>query len=167
MDIEIRHAEEDDCQAVQQIHAQPKAIWGTLQVPFPSLEMWKKRLAEKSGNRYHLVACVEGKVVGLLGLTIETYSPRRRHAGSLGMAVHDQWRGRGVGTALTAAAIDLADNWLNLVRIELTVFTDNESAVKLYQKFGFKIEGTLEGYAYRDGCYADAYCMARVRSSKD
>ncbi len=34
--------------------------------------------------------------------------------------------------------LDLADNWLMLVRIELGVFTDNEKAIKLYEKFGFK-----------------------------
>lgn len=38
--------------------------------------------------------------------------------------------------------LDLADNWLMLARIELGVFTDNEKAIKLYEKFGFKIEGT-------------------------
>ncbi len=38
--------------------------------------------------------------------------------------------------------LDLADTWLMLVRIELGVFTDNEKAIKLYEKFGFEIEGT-------------------------
>lgn len=167
MEVEIRHAEVDDFRAVQQIHAQPKAILGTLQIPFPSNELWKRRLSERPDNLYTLVACVDGDVVGMLGLSIESGSPRRRHVGSMGMAVHDQWQGRGVGTALTAAAIDLADNWLNLVRIELTVFTDNEAAVRLYQKFSFEIEGTLKGYAYRQGSYTDAYSMARVLLPND
>jgi putative acetyltransferase len=41
------------------------------------------------------------------------------------MAVRDDWQSRGVGTALMEAALDLADNWLNLTRIELSVYTDN------------------------------------------
>ena len=41
------------------------------------------------------------------------------------MAVHDDWQGRGVGTALMGRALDPADNWLNLSRVELTVYTDN------------------------------------------
>lgn len=79
------------------------------------------------------------------------------------MAVHEQWQGRGVGTALLAAAIDLADNWLNLLRLELTVYTDNEAAIHLYRKSGFETEGTLRHYAFRDGVLVDAYAMARLK----
>jgi putative acetyltransferase len=57
----------------------------------------------------------------------------------------------------------LVDNWLNLTRLELEVFTDNEPAIKLYKKFGFTIEGTLVRFAYRDGQFVDVYTMARLR----
>lgn len=61
------------------------------------------------------------------------------------------------------AAIDLAENWLNLKRLELTVYSDNSRAIHFYEKFGFVIEGTLRKYAFRAGAYADAHAMARVR----
>jgi len=51
------------------------------------------------------------------------------------MMVRDDWHGKGVDTAMMRAVIDLADKWLNLARIELTVFTDNESVIALYRKF--------------------------------
>jgi putative acetyltransferase len=70
-------------------------------------------------------------------------------------------QGQGVGSALMAALCDYADRWLGTLRIELTVYTDNEAALKLYRKFGFEIEGTMRGYAMRDGRYVDAYAMAR------
>ena len=69
----------------------------------------------------------------------------------------------GVGTALMQAAVDMADHWLDLLRLELGVFVDNEPAVRLYQRFGFVIEGTLTRYAFRAGTYADVYAMARFR----
>jgi putative acetyltransferase len=160
--IEIRRAEPGDYKAAQQVHAQPNALRGTLQLPFPSEEMWKKRL-EAMAEDYVLVACIEGEVVAMGGLNLFPKSPRRRHVGHLGLAVHDKWQAKGVGTALMQALIDLADNWLNLSRLELTVFVDNAPAIKLYKKLGFDIEGTHRKFAFRDGEYADGYTMARVR----
>ena len=163
MNIEIRRVEPGDYKAVQQVHAQPNALRGTLQLPFPSEESWKERIAKFGANDYALVACVEGEIVAMLSLMATTPSPRRKHVGWLGMAVHDKWQSKGVGTALMKAAIDLADKWLDLSRLELTVYTDNEAAIRLYKKLGFAIEGTHKKYAFRDGGYVDAYTMARVR----
>jgi putative acetyltransferase len=79
------------------------------------------------------------------------------------LTVHDDWHGKGVGTALMRAGLDLADNWLNLTRLELEVYTDNDAAVRLYERFGFEREGLLRRHAYRDGRYVDSYSMARLR----
>lgn len=163
MNITIRHAEPDDYRAIQAIHAGPKAIRGTLQIPFPPAERWRKRLAEAQEGGYFLVACAGEEVIGSIHLGTRSHSPRRRHVGRLGMAVRDDWQGQGVGSAMMAAVIDLADNWLNLTRLELEVFCDNEAAIRLYQKFGFEIEGTMRNFAFREGAYADVYTMARLR----
>jgi putative acetyltransferase len=61
------------------------------------------------------------------------------------------------------AVLDLADNRLNLTRIEPSVYTDNAAAVVLYEKFGFEIEGTHRRYAFRNGECVDAYSMARIK----
>ena len=159
----VRRAEPDDYKSMHQVWAGPKAIWGTLQLPFPSAELWRKRLAEPPEGTFNLVACAENEIIGQLGLYTFPNHPRRRHAGQIGMAVRDDWQGKGAGTALMQAAVDLADKWLNLTRLELDVYTDNESAIRLYKKFGFVIEGTLVNYAYRDGQFVDTYTMARLR----
>jgi L-phenylalanine/L-methionine N-acetyltransferase len=162
MGIVIRHAEPDDYEAIHRIFSGPRVIEDTLQLPLPSAEMWRKRLSEKPEGIYALVACIDDEVVG--DLTLETHPTlwRRRHVGQIGMAVRDDWQGKGVGTALMEAALDLADNWLNLTRLELTVYTDNAAGIALYEKFGFEIEGTHRRFAFRDGRYVDAYSMARV-----
>jgi len=159
----IRRAEPEDYRSMHQIFAGPKAFRGTLQLPFPSAELWRKRLAEPPEGTFNLLACVEDEIIGHLGLHTFPNHPRRRHAGQIGMAVRDDWHGKGAGTALMGAAVDLADKWLNLTRLELDVYTDNEPAIRLYQKFGFVIEGTLVNYAYRDGQFVDTYTMARLR----
>jgi putative acetyltransferase len=160
--IVVRRAEPGDAEAIQQTFVGSRAIAGTLQLPYPSVEMWRKRLAEVPADDCLLVATIDGEVVGNLGLHAASKSPRRRHVGKLGMAVRDDRMGRGVGTALLRAAIELADGWLNYQRLELTVYTDNLAALHLYRKFGFAIEGTCRAYAFREGKYVDAYAMARL-----
>jgi putative acetyltransferase len=62
------------------------------------------------------------------------------------------------------AMIDLADNWLGLHRIELTVYVDNAPAIHLlYETFGFVIDGTARASALRGGEYVDAHTMTRLR----
>ncbi len=164
MKITIRHAEPQDTEAIHAIYTQPEVVRGTLQLPFSPTSKQRKRLEEAREGVYVLVSEVEGVVVGHLALYTFPNSPRRRHAGGLGMAVHDGRQMKGIGSALLQAALDLADNWLGLTRLELEVFTDNEPAVHLYLKHGFEIEGTRPMYALREGEYADVYVMGRLRS---
>ena len=162
-DVFIRRAEPGDYAEVARSFEGESTYGGTLQLPFPSAEIWRQRLAEPKDNDFLLVAIIDGRIVATGGLHPAAKSPRRSHAMMLGMAVADEFQGRGVGTALMQALLELADNWLNVFRVELTVFTDNERAIALYRKHGFEVEGTHRAYALRDGKYADTHTMARVR----
>lgn len=162
-DITIRHSDAHDVDAIRTISAQPAVCKNTLQHPFPSFEKWQQRLERIREQGVSLVAEIEGAVVGHLALHTEA-NPRRRHAAGLGMMVDASHHGRGIGSRLLAAAIDLAENWLNVTRIELTVFVDNRAAIALYEKHGFRIEAESPEYALRDGAYASVYHMARLRT---
>ncbi|EQB8880449.1 GNAT family N-acetyltransferase [Vibrio cholerae] len=161
MVVEVRRAEPSDAKAIKGIYECPNAYTGTLQLPLPSSDMWEKRFQNIPEHVYAYVAVMDGEVVGNLGFELCT-NPRRRHAGTFGMGVKDDVQGLGVGSALLKTVIDLADNWLNVKRIELTVYVDNERAINLYKKFGFVIEGESKAYAFRNGSYVDVYHMARV-----
>jgi putative acetyltransferase len=161
--IAIRRREPSDAEALAEIFACPRVVAQTLQLPMPSVEDWRERAARRDPNTYALVAVVEGRVVGTIGLEVAP-NPRRRHCGSLGMCVHDAYQGRGIGRALLEAALDLADNWLGLRRLELSVYADNAPAIALYRRFGFVVEGTSPQYALRNGVYVDALHMARLQS---
>ena len=91
--IVVRHAEPGDAEALHRIFSGPRVVEGTLQLPLPSAEMWRKRLPERPDSLYALVACVGGEVVGDLGL--ETYPThwRRRHVCQIGMVLRDDWHG--------------------------------------------------------------------------
>jgi putative acetyltransferase len=120
----------------------------------------ERRLTESAPGTYRLVAAAEGKAIGMLVLHVGR--GRAAHSARLGMMVHDAHQGHGVGTALLAAAVDPAERWLGLHRLELEVYPDNEPALRLYRRFGFEVEGTKRRYALRDGEWADALCMARL-----
>jgi putative acetyltransferase len=162
MEIAISRAEPDDYEEIWRTYVEPGAQGGTLQLPHPSKELWRKRLAEFSENDVMLVACVDGAIVGNAALHHQRML-RRSHAMSIGIAVRDDHAGRGVGTALLEALLTIADGWLNVFRLELTVYADNARAIALYRKFGFEVEGTHKAYALRDGRYVDALFMARIR----
>src|SRR5918992_2799348 len=115
--VMIRAARVSDYQDIYELSACPNVVRDTLQLPYVSLDQRKKRLEEVRPGEHLLVAEVDGKVVGQLGLGCARY--RRSHVGQIFMAVHDDYQNQGIGTALMAAAIDLADNWLNLKRLEL------------------------------------------------
>jgi len=159
--IEVRAARVEDFEALARLYADRNAYSQTLQLPFPSPELWRKRLSQNDETIHGLVAKVGGEVVGNLGLTRLTRA-RRAHVGEIGMGVRDAWQGKGVGTALMEAALDLADNWLGLRRMELRVYADNARAIALYRKFGFEIEGTHRAYSIRNGVYVDSLSMARI-----
>ncbi len=162
MEITMRKAEPTDAEAIWKCYTAPQVVRNTLQLPYRSLESVRELLTKSGEGDHFLVAVVDGEVVGTIGLHTSS-RPRIRHAGEIGMMVRDDWQSQGVGTAMMQAVVDLADKWLNLTRIELTVYTDNEPAIALYRKFGFEIEGTLRKYAFRDGEFVDAYAMARVK----
>ena len=113
-----------------------------------------------SQDDHLLVAEVDGIVVGCVGLQASS-KPRARHTGAMGIMVHADYQKQGVGKSLMTAILDIADNWLKLKRVELSVFVDNEAAIALYQKMGFVIEGTKKYGAVRNGQYVDEYLMAR------
>lgn len=159
--IKIRRAEADDCTAIAEIFSSPEVYSGTLQVPYPSREYWRRRLTENAEHVYTLVGLVDDRVVGMVSV-VTLDRPRRKHVGVIAISVHVDWQGKGVGGALMRAILDLADNWLNLMRLELEVYADNEAAIHLYERFGFEVEGTLRRHAFRDGEYVDSKVMGRL-----
>ncbi|WP_339939001.1 GNAT family N-acetyltransferase [Undibacterium luofuense] len=159
--ITIRRATPADAAQLQRISEGASAYGGTLQLPYSSVELWTERLRQSSGDDIVLVAVDGEVVVGSAGLHPEK-KRRRLHVAMLGITVAESHAGRGIGSLLMAELMRLADQWMHLLRIELTVYTDNAAAIHLYRKFGFETEGCLRAYALRDGQYVDAYCMARL-----
>ncbi|MEH3147677.1 MAG: GNAT family N-acetyltransferase [Methylobacterium frigidaeris] len=161
MEVTIRAMCEADASGIFEMYNQPAFRFGTLALPYESFEAVKAWSAPRSPRDLHLVAESNGRVIGAAAL--RPFYGRRAHAAEFWIGVHEDFVGSGIGSRLLAAVIDTADNWLNIVRIEMTVFVDNAGAIALYRKFGFEIEGTHRSASFRNGAFADVHCMARLR----
>lgn len=148
----------------EQFHAMlqmPLAMNGNPQVPFRTSASTREYLEKFEAPGVAIAATVGETLVGQASLS--PFKGRRAHAASLGIGVHDEWQRRGIGHALMAELLDLADNWLGLRRVELHVYTDNHAALALYRKFGFEAEARQRGAVLRRGVLIDCYFMARLR----
>ena len=103
------------------------------------------------------VASADGRVIGMLHVEVS-----RHGFGELGMLVDRGWRGRGVGTALVAAAADWARGQ-GLHKLSLEVFAHNTAAIALYRKAGFTEEGRrVKQYRRANGELRDSIVMGLV-----
>lgn len=166
MEIIVRPTTVEDAAALVEIYSQPKAQRETLQLPNPSVAMWVNKLSNLPVGMYSYVAEVDGKVVGNIGFQ-HSQRPRTAHIGSFGLGVHDSFHGIGVGSKLIETVIELADNWLNVRRIQIEVNADNEAAIGLYKKHGFEVEGEAVDGSFRNGEFINTYYMARIRPNKN
>ncbi|MFT2091568.1 GNAT family N-acetyltransferase [Paraglaciecola sp. 2405UD69-4] len=160
MKLTIRHAEAQDYDDLVEIYRFPSVTQNTSQLLYLDTETIKSFF--KPNNQLVLVAENEGKVVGHVTLIL-SHKQREKHGASLAIAVHPNFHGQGVGKTLMKAAIDQADNWLNLLRIELEVYADNKSAYALYEKLGFEIEGEKRCASFKNGKYVNLLMMSRLK----
>lgn len=162
--VVVRPAAEADFDAwfaiFQAVAAEGRWIGRELPVDQEEQRRWFVSAFVDVGDPDHLslalLAEVDGQAVGHLGLQ------SRRGLGDLGMAVAAGWRGRGVGTALMAAAVEWA-RVQGLYKLTLQLWPHNRAALRLYQKFGFQEEGHLiRHYRRRNGELWDAIIMGLV-----
>jgi RimJ/RimL family protein N-acetyltransferase len=104
------------------------------------------------------VAETSAGIVGRLSVARDPH-PASRHVADLGLMVAAADRRRGIGWALLEQAVEWA-RASGVHKLELHVFTHNEPAMRLYERFGFVREGLRRGHYRRDREYVDAILMA-------
>ena len=82
-----------------------------------------------------------------------------KHKAHLGIAVHDKYQNKGIGTALLKHLLNIA-KMKNIKKVWLEVATNNNIAIHLYKKLGFQIEGKLIKERFIAGKYRAEYRMA-------
>ena len=84
-----------------------------------------------------------------------------KHVADFGIVVHDDYQNKGLGIILTKYMLEIAME-RGISRVTLKVVTENERAIHVYKKIGFKVEGNLVNNHYNShtGQYGDDYIMA-------
>ncbi|RUU13111.1 GNAT family N-acetyltransferase [Mesorhizobium sp. USDA-HM6] len=159
---QLRSVRPSDAEALCAIFNMPGFRRGTLRMPFEMVEQVERRIAKSGQETTWIVAELDGKVVGHGRLVVQD-SPRRSHVGEINIGLDDAFVGKGIGSAILGALLDVADNWRALKRVELTVYADNEPAIRLYTSRGFQVEGRHVKAGFTDGQYHDLLSMARLR----
>ncbi len=169
MEFYIRPIKVGDGKGINELRRMPGVFENILGIPSERISSNEDYIVNLDANQHQFVALCKNEnneeiLIGTAGLSVNA-NHRLRHSGSLGIMIHRDFQNQGVGTALMNAMIDMADNWLMLVRLELTVFEDNERAIHLYEKFGFKKEGIKRLSGIRSGKYENEYLMGRINPS--
>ena len=169
MEFMIRPVEISDARGINMLRRMPGVFENILGIPSERVKRNEDFIMNMDSEHHQFVAIGKDKnendiIIGTAGLMVSTI-PRMRHSGSVGIMIHKDYQDMGVGTALMNALIDIADNWLMLIRVELSVFADNERAIHLYEKLGFEKEGIKKFASIRNGIYENEYSMARIHPS--
>jgi putative acetyltransferase len=160
-DVTIRPVRVEDTEAIWRITQQEGVIETILSLPSDRLEQRRERLASLGPDEHWFVAEADGEAIGLAGLSVGT--GRLRHSGHIFLFVSREHHGQGVGTQLLEKLLDVADRWLLLRRVELTVVAENERAWRLYERLGFEKEGLRKLSVISQGEIKDEWMMARYR----
>ena len=124
---------------------------------YEEIEDWAQILV--NGHTY--IASVDGVYIGTIALM--KLDERNRHAElAIVIGEKDYWS-KGYGSQMMHTLLEYGFEGLNLERLYLHVFSFIERAIKFYEKFNFKHEGTLRNMLYRNGKYHDLLAYGLMR----
>lgn len=134
--------------------------------PFSStdeLQIWLANIA--CSKKVEAVGVFAGKTIGFGGLYV--MGDGLGHSGWILLGVREAFQGRGIGARLLQILMASASVMIGLRRVQLTVFGDNDPAIKLYRRFGFEIEGRHRDFVRRGDGFVDALTMAKLYDGRE
>ena len=159
-EVRLRFLKADDKERLFRMFSSmsEKALeWSMAPYTMDNIERWINNLP----TALALVAEYPDKIVGWASIYKFPHQ-RRKRLGDLGIYLHQDFHNVGLGTAMTERLLQLAKNE-KMHRIELTVVGENKIALRLYEKFGFQVEGVSKDAFYgQDGKYHDVVNMGLI-----
>jgi ribosomal protein S18 acetylase RimI-like enzyme len=127
------------------------------------LSYWESRL-EKDENNTTFFAEHGGQLIGMTGIGRGQSAKTKHSAFIWGVYIRPEWRGLHIAERLIETCIEWAQaRAVNILK--LGVMTSNTSALRCYERCGFKTYGTEPRAIYYEGKYYDEYLMYRDLSA--
>lgn len=128
-----------------------------------SLEQERTFIKEKtdSPRDLMLIAVLDGRHIGSCSLMPVASYRRYSHRCEVAIALYQEYCHCGIGKIMLQTVLDVAKQ-AGYEQAELEVVADNQQAIALYEKLGFKKYGYFpDNMKYADGRYADADWMMK------
>lgn len=159
--LERRHLEE-----LRKIRSDPEIskwlISPSGHISAAAQERWFERYLEDPSIRIWMLV-ESGKVRGYGQLCcIDLF----HQSAELGVVIAPRHQGAGSGRMIIRRLLKIAYEELGMHRVELTVFEDNEKAIRAYQGCGFSIDGVLRDAAFKDGQFRNLMVMSRLSTDE-
>ncbi|GLR20121.1 GNAT family N-acetyltransferase [Portibacter lacus] len=109
-------------------------------------------------NQLYIYAELDNQIIGLLDVSA-SHKKRIRHSAEFGLSVRKDFWGIGVGSCLIEYMLDWARSNAHIKKLNLKVISNNESAINLYRKYEFTMEGRITKEFYINDQYYDMISM--------
>ncbi len=159
MDLNVRPASEDDCEAIASIYNE--GIDDRI-ATFETTHRTATEIAAWLDTRYPVVVVVESNRV-IAFAAASTYRPRDCYDGIAEFSVYvarDE-RGRGAGRLAMEGLIEAAER-AGFWKLVSRVFTENTASLNLLKRVGFREVGVYEKHAKLDGTWRDVVIVERL-----
>ncbi len=166
--MEIREAELADIAAIQSIYAHHVLNGtGTFEEVPPSIEEMEARFTGRAHGTHWLVAT---DATGVIGFAYRAPLGKRsayRYSAEDSIYVRDDVRGQGVGKALVAQLITVAETAGCRQMVAVIGDSENVGSIGMHASLGFRQVGVLKAVGYKFGRWIDVVYMQRSLGTGD
>jgi ribosomal-protein-alanine N-acetyltransferase len=164
-DYFIRYWKKEDAPTIAK-YANNRKIWLNLRDCFPhpyhlsDAEDFLARVFEQQPVTFFAIAN-EKEAIGSIGLMLG--EDIHRYTAELGYWLAEPFWNKGIMTEVVSKFTDFAFERFELHRIFAEPYTNNTASVRVLEKSGFILEGTLRGNVFKNGKILDQYLYAKIR----
>jgi len=167
--VKVRPSNDNDIAAITEIYAH-NVCHSTVTFetePPDAAEMARRRAEIRQRNLPHLVAELDGILVGYAYAT--PYRPRKAYHFTVedSIYIHPKHIGQGLGRVLLPALIEACVQHGSRQMMAVIGGTDNAPSIRLHERFGFCHAGVLKSVGFKFGRWLDTVLMQRTLGSGD